>query len=176
MLDSEQRHENLGHVADAARAAIAQEFAITERLENKARAQVTMAGAWFAVAQAVSGVALGVSGLARAWVVILGSLALSGAAVLIGLALASRGVWKLYEEKEIGKKALEELLEMADDPNPKTEMLGVLVRQSAWTLDHRRTNNAKRAAAFLRTEIWWFLALTLALSQVLVAFLARAIG
>lgn len=174
VLDSDQTHEDLKHIANAAQAAIAQEFQITERLEGKARNQVSVAGAWFAVAQAVSGVALGVAALGKGWVVALGILAAIGAGTLIWLIIASRGVWRLYEEKEIGSKALDELLGMAHDPN--TEVLEVLVRQSAWTLDTRRDNNRARAKAFERAQRIWFFALAIPLAQVLLAFLARAIG
>src|SRR4051812_43085316 len=49
-------------VVEAAQNAVAQEFQIAERLDTKARNQMTVAGTWYALVTALAGVAL------RVWI------------------------------------------------------------------------------------------------------------
>jgi hypothetical protein len=83
---------------NTARAAVEQEFLISERLDTKARALVVLAGQWFAVAQAVSAVAFATK-KPHDWMLwTVAGTALVGAIALALLFFFCWRVWRIRDE------------------------------------------------------------------------------
>jgi hypothetical protein len=169
--------EQMRLVVDAARAAIDQEFKIAERLDAKARNQIAVGGAWYALVQAAASIAIknyldhGGNTPLFAWVL---TLAAAGA-VALGFAIAySYSVWKLRDEKEITPDGLEAMAESAKDPG--ANMLDLFTRHYRFVLWHRRQNNKDRAESFKRSIPWWALSLAFGVAELLlaVALLAKS--
>ena len=75
--------DDLKAVMEVARGQIEQEFRISERLDNKARNQVALAGTWYALAQVIAGLAFRMQPASSLWSVIVGVLAAAGG-ILVG--------------------------------------------------------------------------------------------
>jgi hypothetical protein len=168
--------EEMKLVVDAARAAVAQEFQIAERLDAKARNQMTVAGAWYAVVQTFAGITLRVlidSPDHHRWLfaLIVAFAAVAGACLIVAM-LYSYGVWRLHQESEITHEGLGEMLDVARDP---TDELGEkLVAHYQSILALRRLNNKKRAERFKHSVPWWIAALSLSLGELVLALFALA--
>lgn len=174
-VTTQERHDLEGRdvsaVYDVARAAIAQQFQVSERLDNKARGIVTIAGAWFALVQAFAASAFNVVGLDARWTHwIVGTAAGGALALLVSIVLASR-VWTLRRDHDIGPEGLVELrkdlLSGHDDK---------LLVHYAVTLRDRAANNKSRTKWYRRAQAVWYLAMLLPLAELGIAFAARAFG
>lgn len=166
---------DLGVVLQAAQNAIAQEFAISERLEAKATSQIASAGTWFAI---VGGISAAI--LTRAKppgstsvdvVVALGFLAVL---LLVITLIRVRRVWALQDEVEIAPAALSEMAAVARDPDD--ELADKLVHHYAAILASRRKNNKTRANAFREATPWWLASLLVTLAQLVAVLVAAAFG
>ena len=90
--------EVLPEVVSAARAAVEQEFQISERLDSKARGLVVLAGQWFAVAQAVSAVAYSTKNPHDWMLYTVAGLAAAGAVALGATFVFAWKVWRVRDE------------------------------------------------------------------------------
>lgn len=158
-------------VVEAARAAIAQEFQIAERLDAKARNQIAVGGAWYALVQAAGSIAIrqyldrgGSDTLAFSAVLVLAGV--SGFALAVSIAYCY-GVWKLRDEKEMTPDAIEAMAESARDPD--ADLLSMFVQHYRFILWHRRANNALRARNFKRSTPWWVASLLFGLAELIAA-------
>ena len=167
--------DELGLVVEAARKAVELEFQIAERIDAKARNQMTVAGAWYALVTAIAGVAL------RAeldtggddWLVasIVGFAAAAG--VCLGIAMAfSYGVWRLRTEPDVEPDGLRAMLDDARGPN--VDVAEQLVEHYRALLARRRRTNKIRVRNFKRSVRWWIFGLGFALVELLVALAALA--
>jgi hypothetical protein len=162
--------EDVKHVLDAARAALAQEFLIAERLDSKVRGQVTLAGAWYTVVQAVAGIALRDAGLSTGWkVAILVAAGFAGLAVVITVVQAY-GVSKLRNETDLTPQAIRDFGEWAQSGD--VDVGGTLVGYYAEILEARQRTNEQRAAAFDQSAKTWFIALGLTFGELITALAA----
>ena len=162
----------------AATAAVDEEFRRSERLDAKSRNQVTVAGGWFAVAQAVVvGLVNGSLGPTVAhsasafipWLAAVGGVAaLSTAAAT----LVSYNAWRLRDDPTLGIDTIRSYVDFARAGNPA---VGVkLVSAYADVASGRRENNAKRAAAVDRAAVACGLAMLVVSIELVLAFLAVA--
>jgi hypothetical protein len=169
-LRGDETTEQVKHVLDAARGALAQEFQIAERLDAKARGQMTLAGAWYAVVQAVAGIALRDAGLSTGWkAAILGTAGLSGLALVVAV-VQSYQVWKLRNETDLNPEAIRDFGEWVRDD--ETDVGGTLVGYYASILEKRQATNKQRSEAFDESVKAWFGALGLTLVELLTALVA----
>jgi uncharacterized protein YneF (UPF0154 family) len=149
----DQTDADLTEVLRLARAAMDQEFEVTDRLDRKARGQLTLAGQWFAIVQAVSGIAWAAS-KAEQWLLIcIGAIALLGGVLLGVMFTLSANVWKIRDEPAVSPKALLAMTAMADDP--EKDLQQAMVQHYASMLQDRRRNNAERADALHKSERFW---------------------
>lgn len=170
----EARSSDLGSVLTVGRAAIDQQFALAERLDAKARGQVTIAGAWFAVVQAVASGAFGIPRLADTWVLVITILAAGGALLLLATMALSANVWRLRVESEIEPDGL---VMMANDArSPGVDAAGKMVAHYADVLEERYVNNADRARWFKRSQRVWYGAMFVPLAELGTSFAAQALG
>jgi hypothetical protein len=157
-------------VVDAARTAIAQEFQIAERLDAKARNQVTVGGVWFALVQAVASVAIKneIDAGRTTWLfALLVVVALVAGACLVMTIVLSYDVWRLRDEVEITNESLEEMSEVAR--NPQDDLLDKMVAHYGFVLWTRRSNNKNRAQSFQNSIPWWMAALIAGLAKLVIA-------
>lgn len=168
----------LSILLSAATAAVDEEFRRSERLDAKSRNQVTVAGTWFAVAQAVVvGLVngdLGSSGTQSAsafvpWLAATGGIA----ALLTAIAtLVSYRAWRLRDDPALGINTIREYIDFARAGNAA---VGVkLVSAYADVASGRRANNAKRASAVDHAAAACGLAMLAVSAELLLAFIAVA--
>ncbi|MCP9490253.1 MAG: hypothetical protein MSC31_10310 [Solirubrobacteraceae bacterium MAG38_C4-C5] len=165
--------EGLKQVVEAARKALDQEFQRAERYDAKARGQMTLAGSWFAVVQAVAAVSLR-GDTPPVW-----ATAIAIAAVVAGIALftamrRSARVWKLRPQPAVNQETLEDMLLSAErEPERFGRQLVLLYRN---LLGKAQQVNADRASALEgATGAWWW-ALALAFAELAVALASRVFG
>jgi hypothetical protein len=170
----DQQTAGLTEVVNFARTAVEHEFQISERLDAKARGQVTLAGQWFAVVQAVSAVALGAKGVDGWLLYAVGVTALIGGVVLAFAFLQSARVWKLRDEDAVHPKGILELKERAE--SDEAGALAVTVQHYASLLQDRRRTNKLRAEALETAETLWLASMALPLVQLGFALAARLFG
>jgi len=165
--------EAVSEVLNAARAAVEQEFAIAERLDAKARGLVTLAGQWFAVAQAVSAVAFATKD-AEDWMLFaVGGTALAGAVTLGLLFVFCWRVWQVRDQPAVTPNGLMQMhATAASDP----EAAKLLVQHYAAILRDRRAPNKKRSDALRVAQGLWFVAMALPLGQLGFALATRLFG
>lgn len=169
--DEQQRTGDLAEVINVARAAVEQEFQVSERLDAKARGQVTLAGQWFAVAQAVSAVAFAVKGVEGWLLYAVGATALVGGALLVIMFVQTSKVWRVREEDAVHPRGILQLKERA--LNDDAGALEVTVQHYARILQGRRRTNKLRADALEKAEKIWLLAMAAPLLQLGFAIAAR---
>lgn len=167
----------LNLVVETARAAVAQEFQIAERLDAKARNQVAVGGTQYALVQAVASIAI------KEYLDSSGSTSLFAAALTLGIAsgvclvisiLLCYGVWRLRDEQEINADGLTAMAASARDP--KVDMYELTIRHYGSILWHRRANNRDRAKQLARSVPLWISSLLLGVTElaIAVALLAAA--
>jgi hypothetical protein len=176
-------------IVESARAAIAQEFQIAERLDAKARNQVAVGGAWYAAVQAVSAIAIKqhldsakgaglaakhhvTSGFGNDWFLVLIIVAGIAGVLLAVTIYFSYGVWKLRDEHEISSESLSQMAASARDPD--TDLLGAFVEHYGYILSTRRENNGKRSKSFKWSSRFWSLALLSGLVELVFALVLLA--
>ena len=165
--------DDLRQIIDAARGALDLEFQRAERLDAKTRGQVTLAGSWFAVVQAVAAVALG-ERAATGWIgAIAGTAVVAGVALVVSIARAA-DVWKLRPQPAVDQATLGDMLTAAErEPDTFGRQLVQLYRN---LLGHAQAANESRALALDRaTKAWWF-ALVLGLVELAIALASRIFG
>jgi hypothetical protein len=162
--------EVLPEVLNTARAAVEQEFQISERLDTKARALITLSGQWFAVAQAVSAVAF-TTEKPRDWMLwTVAGTALAGGIALGLLFFFCWRVWRIRDEEAVSPRGLLQMHSAAvNDPNATK----LLVEHYAAMLRDRRTTNKSRADALAVAQGWWFVAMALPFVQLGFALATR---
>jgi len=165
--------EGLKQVVEAARKALDQEFQRAERYDAKSRGQMTLAGSWFAIVQAVAAVSLR-GDTSTGW-----AIAIAVAAVVAGFALfsamrRSAQVWKLRPQPAVDQQTLEDMLLSAErEPDRFGRQLVQLYRN---LLGKAQQVNSDRADAFERaTGAWWW-ALALAFVELGIALASRIFG
>jgi len=161
----EEPIDDLKAVVSYARDLVDREIARADRIDGKSRAQVQLAGQWFAIVQAVLAVALNLNkddfGL-LVWLA-------AGCALLGGLALAasvffSWGVWRLNSRVEsTAPEALPMLVENAGNREHGT--MHMLVSQLEYELRVRRRVNAGRVANQRKAEVAWLIAMGIPLLE-----------
>lgn len=164
---------DLGPVIDAAKAALDLEDQRADRLDSKARNQMTLAGTWFGVVQAVAVFALA-SKTPVGWVISIAATAVLGG-VTLGLAMwASNEVWKLRPLPAITQETLEDMV-LAVKMNPET-FATQLVQQYRHLLGHAQATNEKRADFLDVATRWWWATLAIGLAELALALLTRALS
>jgi hypothetical protein len=171
MAEHRQEGAGLSEVVNVARAAVEQEFQISERLDTKARGQVTLAGQWFAVAQAVSAVAYAAPGVGGWLLYAVGGAALVGAGLLICTFLESSKVWRVREEDALHPKGILQLKSRATHED--ADAMEVAVEHYASLLQGRRRTNKLRTEALEAAERVWLAAMAVPLAQLILALAAR---
>ncbi len=173
-MAQEEQTQGLQEVVNVARAAVEQEFQISERLDVKARGQMMLAGQWFAVVQAVSAVAFAVRG-ADGWLLYLvGVVALMGGGLLACTFVRSSRVWKVREEPALHPEGILDLKARAEADD--AEAFDVAIRHYASLLLDRRQTNKKRWDALEGAESLWVWAMAIPLLQLGLALAARLFG
>lgn len=165
--------QDFAPVFDVARAAVAQQFQISERLDNKARGIVTIAAAWFALVQAVANNAFTIPGLDEWWKHSIVIAAGVGALMLICTAVCCAFVWNLRVDTEI---APEGLVEMHTDARRGGDLREKLLLHYAVVLRDRHAQNQKRVTWYKRGQVFWYLAMLAPLVELGFAFAAHAFG
>lgn len=159
----------LPEVLNTARAAVDQEFQISERLDSKARGLVVLAGQWFAVAQAVSAIAYSTKD-AHDWMLYCVAGTAAAAAVALGFTFFfAWQVWKVRPEEAVSPGGLMQMKAVADDPGS----MGSLIDHYATTLRNRRLANKRRSNALEVAERVWFAAMAFPLLQLGFALATR---
>lgn len=153
---------------EAAREALDREDARLERLDAKARGQMTLAGSWFAVVQAVAAVALR-NGMPSGWLIAVGVGALAAATALIIAMAQSAKVWKLKTRPAIGTSTIDAMKAAVTDADFKDKV----VQQYQHLLGKAQIANYERAQALDKSARAWWVALALGLVELAIALLAR---
>lgn len=161
--------ESFGEVLNTARAALDQEFQIAGVLDAKARGLVTLAGQWFAIAQAVAAVAFATH-KPHTWMLwAVGITALLGAIALGFLFVFAWNVWKIREEPAVSPRGLLQMRDVAEhDPSPTK-----LIDHYAAMLRDRRATNTTRGNALECAQTAWFFAMGIPLIELGVALATR---
>jgi hypothetical protein len=162
----------LDKVLEVAEGAIAEQFQISERLDSKARGQLTIAGAWFAVVQTVARSAFDIRGLDDRWITWIIITAAAGGAALIATMVLSSRVWRLRTESGIAPNGL---IQMANDARRGAADEKLLLHYVD-TLDRRFRNNDTRAKWMKWAQRVWYLAMLFPLAELAIAFAAQARG
>ncbi len=169
----------LSILLDAATAIIDEEFKRSERLDAKSRNMITVAGAFFAVVQAVVAAlineTLGATETQAAsslvpW------LAAAGGIATIGLGIAftwSYEAWRLRNDEALKVKTIRDYRDAAYAGNPAVG--AKLVDAYAKIADDRRAVNAERAVAVDKAAIACGIAMLLIGTELVLAFIAVAI-
>jgi hypothetical protein len=148
---------SLGEVLNTARAALDQEFQIAQLLDAKARGLVTLAGQWFAIAQAVAAVAFATH-KPHTWMLwAVGISALVGAVAVGFLFVFSWNVWKIRDEPAVSPRGLLQMRDVAEHDPSATK----LIDHYAALLRDRRATNKARADALADAQAAWFFAMGL---------------
>jgi hypothetical protein len=174
VAEEDQLTDSLKEVVSLARGAIEQEFQISERLDAKARSQVTLAGQWFAVVQAVSAVAFAAKGVEGWLLYTVGGTAIVGGALLALVFIESAKVWRIRPEGAVSPQGILDLKETAKAGD--VEALDDSITHYASILQDRRRTNKLRADALEDAEVLWFLAMAAPLVQLAFALAARLFG
>lgn len=173
MPETEHDHD-ADRVIEIARTAIDQEFAIAERLDAKSRSLMTLAGSWFAVAQAVAGATLGAKGVAHGWLYAVAILAGLGALVLAATLWRGSRIWALRQEVDIVPETLFAMRERARVA--EGDFSDDLLRHYAAILQSRRMTNLDRVAHTRKAERLWAVAVLFPLLELVVALCGRLFG
>jgi hypothetical protein len=148
--------DDFGIVLDEARSLISQEFQIAERLDAKARNQMTVAAAWYGVVQATAAVVLrgpDALTLGDGWyTAILGLGGLAGIAFLSTLGLSFL-VWRTRDEEDVSPTGLGQMGAVARDPS--ADFAADLLEHYRDILTGRRANNEVRDVWFRRSQLAW---------------------
>lgn len=169
----------LSILLDTVTSIIEEEFKRSERLDAKSRNQITIAGSFFAVVQAVvigliNGSLGGGEGKPASsfvmWLAVAGGAA--GIAMLVALRF-SYSAWKLRDDPALKVKTVRDYVEFARNGNPA---VGVKLIE-AWTdvADGRRANNKKRAERVEEAAIVCGIAMAFIGIELVLAFVAVAV-
>lgn len=166
---------DLGEIIESARAVVAEQFQIAERLDRKARYQVGSAGAFFAVVQAVAVNAITSNGLSGEWPTTLAIIAVPAALITVGAFLAAAEAWRTQPE---GDLPLEKVRSMIGPGTPEQhrkdrEWLANLYLTLAQT---RRDGNALRLQNVKRTTAAALISVALTGLELVLIFVALAHG
>jgi hypothetical protein len=181
MTNKSPASQNLPIVLDASRAAIEAESQLADRLDEKARGQATLAGAWFTITQAIVAATVIGAHLEKGWIYGLAvGLALQ-AVCLVRLFSASARVWTLRTERGVGVPSLRAM--QADQNADPVAFISKAVDLNAEILGAARQANEERADAFddgkgnesyTSAMFWWWRVLSVGLVEIAVALLAQA--
>jgi len=166
---------DLKPVLDVARAAIEQEFNITQRLEDKARNNTAALAGLFAIAQAVGSLILRLTAkplVGAWWYVAIGSCAAITATAIVAAFYRSR-VTALQSEEDVTPGGLTMLVEQSKQ-KPEFNISEELVYHYAELLKTRRTNNGARASAYEAAKTMWAIGFFAGLAELFVVFAATA--
>lgn len=172
--DQQERTQALQEVVNVGRAAVDEEFRVAERLDAKARGQVTLAGQWFAIVQAVSAVAFAMSGADGRLLVLVGLTALVGGVLVAATFVRSSRVWNVREEGALAPAGILTLKGRVQESGG--EALEEAITHYASLLQDRRRSNKKRADALEEAETLWKWAMAAPLAQLALALAARLLG
>lgn len=170
--------DQLSILLSATTATVEEEFKRSERLDAKSRNQVTVAGTWFAIAQAVVvGLVNGSLGPSQnrgtsslvPWLAGVGGIA----ALLTGVAtVISYNAWRLRDDPALSVDSLGEYIDFARAGNAA---VGVkLVAAYVTVAKGRRENNSRRAMAVDRAALACGLAMLAVSAELVLAFIAVA--
>jgi hypothetical protein len=159
----------------ALREAAAHESDKEERLENKTRAAVTIAGAYFAIVQTAtfsSSGALGkLEGSSRTWTISLAIAAIVALAIAIFAAVKQQ--WPRKHRSLPSRKIGEEVLDVYDEKLDEREVLRTLVGRYARVTKTRKIANDQRVKQYNETGIFCLLAIVATSAELIVALLTR---
>lgn len=163
-----KREQGLDFVVQAAREALAQEFARAERLDAKARGQMTMAAAWFGTVQVVAGIVLKDQASSPVWLIAVAALAFCSGAALLGAFLSLGSVWRLEPQPALSQETLEDMADASGKPRFREQTV-LLYRN---LLGHAQNQNDARGNALDGAGAWLVATHVLALTELFVALLA----
>jgi hypothetical protein len=161
-------------VVDEGRRLVANELDNAQRLEEKGRSQLTLAGTWFAFAQAAVGVNL-IAGSHRPLAVIATALGILTALALLATFNLSADSWNPREYDDFDSGSLRG---MAFEAHQKSELWMLMAISKAQTehLEKLRDSNRKRADAMQTASLVWSITLALSVLEVAVAVFAHVLG
>lgn len=164
--------DDLKRVLELGDSAIAQQFQVSERLDAKARSQVTLAGAWFAVTQAVAAVAYSGSP-GHTWLALILLTTFFAGIALFATFFFSYQVWKPRQEKELTHIGFRKLADAAryGDPGLTDELLDYYQH----VIGYRRKSNADRVVQLKTAQKVWWAAVGLTFAELLIAVLSRLV-
>lgn len=173
--------ENLKHVLDIARAQLDREFQRAERLDAKARAQVTLAASWFTVAQAVAALSLRNGDVPTGWLLLILVTLGVGAVSLAGLAVATQRVTRLQTRHDISPETLEAMEDSAkagevDFAERVIETYRGILEGAQAANDRRAEALEPQSAGWKSPGMAWWAVLVAGLAEIVVALLSRALG
>jgi hypothetical protein len=160
-------------VVDVAQSAIAQEFAIAQRVDEKVRAALGSATAWFAVSSGLSGAILTrAKPVSAGWRDLVIVFAVMAVVALVVAGVQAYSIWSLQTQEDFAPAALFEMAAVARDPDDA--LADKLVASYANTLASRRENNKTRADVFRKSMPWVATALLATLVELLAALFGAA--
>lgn len=171
--ESDSLSEELKRVLDVGESAIAHQFQVAERLDAKARGLVALAGAWFAVTQAVAGVAYS-SKPGTVWLVLLLIATLAGGLALVATFFFCYRVWTPRVEQELTHSGFRQLVDEALERDPA--LIDELVNFYQRVIGYRRQNNKDRVKNLKHAQKAWWVAVSLTFSELIFALLTRVVG
>ena len=172
----DDHREALRLVVETARQAIEQDFQIAERLDAKARGQVTISATWVAAVQAFAAIAINAAianDNTHTWwfAGIIGLAFLQG--VFFGTALFyCTRVWRLRDVDEISQQGLKQMRDTAlADPDA---LATSLIEHYRAIMAQRRAANEKRVTNLKTSVLPWAIGMALGFCEVLttLAFLS----
>jgi hypothetical protein len=171
--DTPEVPQDLKHVLDVGDKAVGQLFQIAERLDAKAKNQVTVAATWFAVVQAVAGVAYAAKP-DRPWLyALLGATAVGGVALLATF-FFSYLAWRPRDEKQLTHSGFRSLADGALERNPKLAERLILYYQNL--IYTRSKNNENRVRWLGYAEVAWWVSVISTFGELIIASCARLFG
>jgi hypothetical protein len=169
------RSPNPEPLLEALREAAAYESEKEERLENKTRAVVTIAGAYFAIVQTAvfssSGTLGELKGAGLAWTV---GIAI-GAVISLGIAIvaAVKQQWTRKHRSLPAPKMGQEILDLMDGKLSEREVLRTMSGRYSRITKIRRAANDQRVKQFNEAGAFSLLAVILTTAELIVALLIR---
>jgi hypothetical protein len=170
--DAEALSGDLKRVLEIGDSAVAHQFQVSERLDAKARGQVTIAATWFAVTQAVAGVAYAAQP-GNLWLALLLAATFWGGVALAVTFYFSYLVWKPRKERELTHSGFRKLANDALSGDPA--LTDEIVTFYQHIIGHRRKSNGERVEQLKRAQVAWSFAMAFTFAELIIALLTRVL-
>lgn len=132
---------------------------------------VTLAAAYFAVAQPIAAASIGSANVSNGWLVAVIGIALVSAVILALTLKESFSAWRLIDEKDIKPERLRRYVDDAYAEDPLVP--GRLAKSYVNVLESRRASNRERASLVDSAANWCLSSMSITTMELLVALAAR---